>query len=122
MDYILVEREQFDSRLNPGHQSWRLTFYCLADGTFWEMTVDTTFKNYRKRGWDHVVADPRPWAVYSDLARTTRVSRTGIPIVTADSQACVEYRFDSRDQALLVMEADYRERHPDATTFRELFE
>jgi hypothetical protein len=45
-----------------------------------------------------------------------------MPIVTADSEARVEHRFESRDQALLVMAADYQERHPEPTTFRELFE
>lgn len=122
MDYILVELEEFDSRLNPGTRGWRLTFYCVEDGTFWEMTVDKTFQNFRRRGWNHVVSDPSPWASYADLQRTDKMATSGFPIVSADSPARVNHRFESRDQALAVVELDHRQRHPEPTTFRSLFD
>lgn len=122
MDYVLVEREEFDSRLNPGVRSWRLTFYCVDDGTFWEMTVDNSYKNFRKSGWDHVVRDPEPWASYADLQRTQRLARSGFPIASADSPARVNHRFESRDQALQIMQLDYEQRNPEPTRFRSLFE
>jgi hypothetical protein len=122
MDYILVEREEFDSRLNPGARSWRLTFYSVDDGTFWEMTVDSTYRNYRKSGWDHVVRDDNPWASYADLQRTDRQATSGFPIVSADSPARINHRFESRDQALKIMQLDYEQRHPEPTRFGSLFE
>jgi len=122
MDYILVERESADSRVNPGVGFWRLTFYSIDDGTFWEMTIDPTYRNYRRAGWNHVVQDPSPWAVYQDLRRTPRQSRTGFPIVSADSPARVVYRCRDRDQALELMAEDYGQRHPEPKTkFQELF-
>jgi hypothetical protein len=121
MEYILLERTESPSRLNTGVRYWRLTFYSIDDGTFWEMTVDPTFKNFRKSGWNHVVGDPEPWAVYSDLRRTTRVSTTGMPIVTADSPARVVYRCRDNQEALALMQADYNLRNPDPTTFRSLY-
>jgi hypothetical protein len=122
MDYILVERDQFDSRLNPGSQAWVLTFYCLSDGTFWEMTVDSSYANYRRSGWRQVVQDPAPWGIYHNLRRTDRRSRTGMPIVTADSRADRTSGFATQDLALTRMSQDYHERHAEPPAFQELFE
>ena len=122
MDYILVERESFDGRINAGARVWRLTFYCLADGTFWEMTVDSSYRNYKKKGWDHVVQDPSPWAVYQDLPRTRRTAKSGFPVVSADAEARIDLRFRDRDQALSVMSEHYRGRHPEPPAFQDLFE
>ena len=122
MEYILLERTESQSRINVGVRYWRLTFYSIDDGTFWEMTVDPTFRNFKRSGWNHVVSDHQPWGVYSDLPRTTRVSTTGIPIVSADAPARVVYRCEDQQEALRLMEADYNLRHPEPTTFRDLFE
>jgi hypothetical protein len=122
MDYILVERESFASKINAGARVWRLTFYCLTDGTFWEMTVDSSYRNYRKKGWDHVVQDPSPWAVYQDLPRTQRTAKSGFPVVSADAEARIDLRFRDRDQALAVMSEHYQGRNPEPPAFGDLFE
>ena len=122
MEYILLERTESESRLNPGVRYWRLTFYSIDDGTFWEMTVDPTYKNFRKSGWNLVVRETEPWGVYTDLRRTTRVSATGMPIVTADAPARILYRCRDNQEALRLMEADYLLRNPEPTNFRSLYE
>jgi hypothetical protein len=123
MEYILLELTESSSRLNVGQTYWRLTFYSIDDGTFWEMTVDPTFRNFRKSGWNHVVRDPSPWGVYTDLQRTRRISTSGIPIVSADTPARLQYRCQDNQEALLLMEADYNLRHPSGSTrFGELFD
>jgi hypothetical protein len=122
MEYILLELTESSSRLNVGQTYWRLTFYSIDDGTFWEMTVDPTYRNFRKSGWNHVVRDAEPWGVYTDLKRTKRISATGIPIVSADTPARLQYRCRDNQEALQLMEADYMLRNPAPTRFQDLFD
>jgi hypothetical protein len=123
MEYILLEITESQSRLNVGVRYWRLTFYSIDDGTFWEMTVDPTYKNFKRSGWNHVVSDPSPWGVYRDLKRTRRISSSGIPIVSADTPARIQYRCSDQQEALKLMELDYNQRHPSgAARFQELFD
>lgn len=117
--YVLVERSSRPSRLN-GVTMWRLVFYSLDDGTLWEMTVDSSYRNFRKMGWDHMVEDQNPWGVYEGLRRTNRVTQEGMPILTADSAAQRVWRAEDRDQALRLVEVDQQQRNPDM--FQELFQ
>jgi len=119
MKYILIDRQQQPSRLN-GTTMWRLTFYCVDDGTYHEMTVDNSYANFKKQGWDHVVTDPRPWGVYRDLKRTNRQTKRGVAVVSADSRAKCIQELDDQDTALKLVEIDQDERRG-GTTFQELF-
>jgi hypothetical protein len=115
MDYVLVDQDQ-----RPGRNAvtmWRLTFYCVDDATLWEMTVDPTYDNFKRSGWDHVVRDENSYGVYADLKRTGRHTREGTPIVSADSPARITYRCQDRQEALRLVEAN---EHP-PSTWQELF-
>ena len=117
MEYVLVDQDQRPGR--NGVTMWRLTFYCLDDRTLWEMTVDPTYDNFKRSGWDHVVRDSDSYGVYTDLKRTRRKTREGTPIVSADSAARLTVRLEDRQQALRLVEAN--ETPPAPNTFRELF-
>ena len=115
MEYVLVEQNS-----RPGRNAvtmWRLTFYCVDDGTLWEMTVDPTYDNFKRSGWDHVVRDENSYGVYSDLKRTRRKTREGTPIVSADSPARLIHRLEDQQQALRLVEAN---EHP-PTRWQEMF-
>jgi len=117
--YVLVECNSQPSRLNSVTM-WRLTFYCLDDGVISEMTVDSSYRNFRRNGWDHVVESDSPWGVYSGLTRTDRVTREGVPVLTADGAAELIYRCEDRNQALKLVEVNENERNP--SIYASLFE
>lgn len=117
--YVLVECNSQPSRLN-GVTMWRLTFYCLDDGTICEMTVDSSYRNFRRRGWDHVVESECPWGVYTGVTRTDRVTREGVPVVTADGTAELIYRCEDRNQALKLVEANENENN--TSLFQQFFQ
>lgn len=116
--YILVERNSQPSR--NGVTMWRLTFYCLDDGSLWEMTVDPTYKNFRRSGWDHIVESECPWGVYTGLRRTRRITRTNMPVLTADGLPELIYRCEDQAQARALIELNEQEINP--TPFERLFE
>ena len=120
MNYILIERTEQPSALNGGTM-WRLTFYCVADGTYHEMTVDASYTNFKRAGWDHVVADPSPWGVYKDLKRTTRRTRTGMAVVSADSRAKCTFELANQDEALALVQLDIDQRSG-VNQYADLFE
>ena len=117
MEYILFKQTQQPGK--NGTTMWRLTFYCIDDGTEWEMTCDNTYKNFKSRGWDRVCHADDSYGVYSELKRTDRKTRDGIPIVSADSRAKLVYRCVDQDEAFQLIEADLELKAP--TNFRELF-
>lgn len=100
-EYILVERHSRPGK--NGVTMWRFTWYCLEDGLLYETTVDNTYANFRRRGWDHLATDPRPWGVYTGLRRTSRTTREGLPVITADSAFSLEHRCDSQAQAIEIV-------------------
>jgi hypothetical protein len=118
MEYILFKQEERPGR--NGTTMWRLTFYCIDDGTEWEMTCDNTYKNFRKSGWDHVCTSDDSYGVYKDLRRSDRKTRSGVPILTADSPAKIVYRCADQQEAFQLIEADLDGRGPN--TFRDIFE
>lgn len=97
---------------------WRFEFYCLDDCRLWEMTVDNSYANWRRSGWDRVTEDADPWGVYQDLRLTKRVTREGRPIITADSPARMEIRL-TRDECVALIEAWEKDQNP--TQFDTLF-
>jgi len=118
-EYILVDIAQQRSKLNHVTM-WRMTFYSIDDGTVWEMTVDPTYKNFKRSGWDHVVESDIPYGVYGNLKRTDRISQSKLPVVSADSKAEVIYRCVDQNEALKLMEADISQRNK-KTTYGDLF-
>lgn len=84
MEYILVNKEQFRSR--TGSRMWRLTWVCVEDLTHWETTVDESMDNFLQKGWRRVCNDPSPYGVYRGLKRTSKTTKSGTPIITADSK------------------------------------
>ena len=119
MKYILIDREQSQSRLN-GVTMWRMTFYCVDDGTFHEMTVDSSYTNFKKSGWNHVVTAECPWAVYLDLKRTDRRTRQKMPVVSADSRVNISIQCEDQAEAQALVELDIQQRGQ-TSQFHELF-
>ena len=119
MKYIMIDRQESRSRLN-GVTMWRLTFYCVDDGTFHEMTVDSSYTNFKKSGWNHVVAHESPWAVYLDLKRTDRRTRQKTPVVSADSRVNVAFQCEDLAEAQALVELDISQRNT-TSQFHELF-
>jgi len=117
MEYILIDINQQPSRLNSVTM-WRLTFYCLTDQTYHEMTVDSSYSNFKRSGWNLVVTDERPWGVYRDLRRTPRKTKRGLNVVTADSRAKCVLELDDQDLAIALVELDQSQ---GINTFRDLF-
>jgi hypothetical protein len=121
MKYILIDRTTQPSRLNAVTM-WRLTFYCVDDSTYHEMTVDSSYTNFRRSGWDHVVQDSNPWGVYRDLKRTDRLTRRGTHVVTADSRAKCTFELRDQAEALDLVQLDLAQRTGQANQYSELFD
>jgi hypothetical protein len=117
MEYILFKQEQRPGK--NGVTMWRLSFYCIDDGTEWEMTCDSTYRNFKRSGWNQVCTADDSYGVYSDLKRTDRKTREGVPIVSADSRAKLVYRCRDQQEAFKLIEADLDTRTP--SNFKELF-
>lgn len=118
MSYVLVEKTS--RRGKNGVTMWRLTFYNLDDGVLYETTVDPTYDNFRRSGWDRLVDESEPWGIYSGLKRTRRTTAQGFPVVTADGRPqCQEPC--TYQEALKIMEYDYHQRRS-PTNFGSLFE
>lgn len=118
-EYILLDIEQ--RRGFNGVDFYRLTFQHLDTNQIVEMTVDRTYKNFHSSGWNHVIDDPCPWGVYTDLKQTRRTTRSGHSVVTADSPARILVRLESQQQALDLAQASIDLNSP-GQRFREVFE
>lgn len=117
--YILIDLEQRPGR--NGVRFWRLTFQNLIDNHIGEMTVDATYTNFRKSGWDHVVEHATPWGVYQGLKLTKRTTREGTPVISADCRADIVYRCQDHAEALALAEASIVAESPGGR-FQELFQ
>jgi hypothetical protein len=117
MEYILFKQTEQPGK--NGVTMWRLSFYCIDDGTEWEMTCDNTYRNFKRSGWDHVCNSDDSYGVYQGLRRTDRKTREGVPTLTADSKAKCIYTCVDQAEAFRLIEADLAGRTP--TNFTELF-
>jgi hypothetical protein len=117
MEYILFKQTEQPGK--NGVTMWRLTFYCIDDGTEWEMTCDSTYKNFKRSGWDHVCNSDDSYGVYSNLRRISRNTQAGRPVLSADSKAHIVYRCRDQEEAFQLIEADLAGRTP--TNFTDLF-
>jgi hypothetical protein len=118
-EYILIDREERPGKNNV--RFWRLTFQRISDNVVVEMTVDATYRNFRKKGWDHVVESECPWGVYHNLKQTTRTTKSGTPVVSADSPAEIIYRCRDHEEALQLAQASLNHNSP-GDRFQSLFE
>ena len=118
-EYILVDITEGRSQLNGG-TFWRLTFHGLDDGATYEMTVDPTYTNFKRSGWDRVVKDEYPYGVYTGLRRTKKVTNKGVPIISADGSARIIYRCENDEELARLVLAN-AESFQKTTQFKELF-
>ena len=116
--YILIDLAQNTGRNHV--RMWRLTFQNLMSNHIGQMTVDATFTNFKKSGWDHVVAHECPWGVYAGLRPSQRTTREGTPVISADCRADIVYRCGNHSEALALAQASIDAESPGAR-FRELF-
>lgn len=101
-EYVLVDRRQYVSRNRT--KMWRLIWVNLDEFAVYEMTVDSGFDNYTTRGWRQIVHSDQPWGIYTGLRKTSKTSRDGYGILTADARAHLELAIVSQDEACeLVM-------------------
>jgi hypothetical protein len=119
--YILVNIEQSQSRLNGG-DFWRLTFQGLDDGKTYEMTVDPTYTNFKRSGWNQVVTDEYPYGVYAGLRRTDKRTRNGVPVVNADGRARIIYRCADDHELAALVEANTESFQAPPNTFGQVFD
>ena len=105
--YILIDIQEQPSHLN-GVTMWRLTFQGFISNRIVEMTVDNSYRNFHRSGWDQVVKATCPWGVYNTLQCTDKTTRKGIRVVTADSPAEIIYRCRDHAEVLALAEASLR--------------
>ena len=117
--YILIDCTEQPSHRN-GVTMWRLTFQGFISNDIVEMTVDNTYRNFRRSGWEHVVKNACPWGVYNTLQRTDKITRRGVTVVSADSPAEIIYRCADHAEALALAEASLRHNSP-VERFEQLF-
>lgn len=95
MEYVLIDLHTGTSRITAAAY-WQLTFYELGTGRLWEMSVDSSYRNFSRLGWDRVVLSDNPWGAYTGLKTTRRRTQRGAGVITADSRA--QQVWAARDQ------------------------
>jgi len=121
-EWLLVDITEDLSRLN-GNVYWRLTFLNVIDNTIWETTVDGSYRNFSRSGWDRIVSDPNPWGIYSGLKRSKRTARSGNGVITADSRPEKAHPIESFEEVERVVEGIYNDtvNRRQQSDFRRLF-
>jgi hypothetical protein len=81
-NYILVQcHERFSHKsLNT---YYKLTFLDPDTMTLYECSVDPDMNNWKF--WREHLTKPNPLGIYSNLKETTRTSKEGTPVISADS-------------------------------------
>ena len=110
-EYVLAARDH-QPRGRNGVEMWRLTWYRLTDGTLWEMTLDSSYRNYHRSAWPEIVRSEQPWAVYTGLRATRRRTHLGMPVLSADSHPQRITDTMTQDQAMAIVELRDQELHP----------
>ena len=103
--YILIDLQEQTSSLNGGIM-YRLTWYSVEDGTYWQSTVDSAYNNFKRNGWNQLVQEACPWGSYQGLNRTDRVTRSGVGVINADSRPALKLRLEDQTQAMDLAELD----------------
>lgn len=112
--YLLTEIVTQQGRIN-NTTIYRLTFVDLDTVRVFHLTVDTSYKNYTRSGWDRI-CDQRQFGVYTGLSTTNRTDTQGLPVLTADSRPEFVMPLSNRELAE-VIEARLRELDPKTALF-----
>ena len=120
-EYVLVDIDEHMGRLN-GTTMWRITWVDGQDSSIWETTVDPTYRNFTRSGWDRIVESENPWGVYTGLVRSSRTTEGGVAVLTADSHPQLIEPITEAD-AFRIVQALHDRRHANSgqTRFGELF-
>ena len=97
--YVLVSKEQHYSRKNGGTY-WRLEFLDPTTGELLETLVDQLYNNWAN--WQSILNDARSPGIYTNLKLTTRKTRGGTRVISADSTPALVDRLTSDELALLL--------------------
>ena len=81
--YLLTHIKPFPSRINKGNRAWRLTWLCVEDADYWDMTVDEGYQNFKRCRWQDFI-DQEPYGLYTGLKRTDRTTSQDRNVLTAD--------------------------------------
>lgn len=102
--YVLVNIEANHSKLNHGIY-YRLTWIRINDMTRWESTVDDSYQNFTRNGWDDICINKR-WGVYEGLRESSRKTQRQRNVITADSRPDRVINIDTQDLAIDVVIAE----------------
>jgi hypothetical protein len=82
---------------------YRYTWIELDTLEIWETTVDESYRNWQKKGWDQLSQGDQPYGIYTGLRKSQRTSRQGYGILTADSRPELLLPIESQDLACDVV-------------------
>lgn len=82
-DLILTEITRKVGKLNEAI-IYDLTFVDIQDLQIYTSVVDTTYRNWSKNGWQHII-DNKMYGLYAGLNKTARKSSEGFTVISADS-------------------------------------
>ena len=119
--YILVGRQKDIGKLNNTYM-WRFTWYCVTDNTVWETTVDETYRNFTRNGWDQLAQARAPWGVYEGLRELARRTVSGVGVITADSNPISACWLDIESQEQAAEVAVLANATHEQTQYATLFE
>lgn len=83
-EYILTHRTQSVGR--EGRTLYRFRWTRVSDGQQFETTVDDSYRNWSRCGWNQLAQDPTPWRVYQNLTPIDRKTTQGYGVITADNR------------------------------------
>jgi hypothetical protein len=85
MALILTEITKKNGYLNQSI-IYRIRFIDSETGQVYTTTVDTSYENYTRSGWDKIVNSDNPYGVYKGLKITNKRDRDGDQVINADSR------------------------------------
>lgn len=119
-EYVLIEISETSSKLNLT-QMWRLKWYCRNENMIYDMTIDDSYRNFKRCNWDKFIANANPWGLYTNLTPIERKTTNDIPVLTADTEPKLVLSFIDQREALLFAEA-IAEAVEKVSTYTDLFE
>ena len=111
--YILVAVEETHSQMN-GVTLYRIHWVDPRTGETYETTTDSSYRNHPK--WGHIVGE-RQTGYYSGLKRTSRKTREGTPVISADSRPLLQQALTAEETREILMELI----SPPKNTFKQVF-
>lgn len=120
-EYVLADIDEHMGHLN-GTVFWRITWVDASETSVWETTVDPTYRNFTRSGWDRIVESENPWGVYTGLVRSSRQTGSGSNVITADSHPQLVEPMTQADVVRIVQALhDRKFANAGQTRFGELF-